>query len=98
MLTMQIENMKQDKSMVDATCDTNDLMQVVDTDATKDMIDDSLTGYEMESFINNELMKTSFVEDESQAEDVKAQSDTKRSISECELEFSFEVTKENIHC
>jgi hypothetical protein len=62
--------------MVDATCDINDLMKVVNTD---------------------ELMKTSFVEDVSQAEDAKAQSDTKSDRSECELEFSFEVTKENIH-
>jgi hypothetical protein len=37
------------------------------------------------------------LKDESQAEDVKAQNDTKSNISECELDFSFEVTKENIH-
>jgi hypothetical protein len=76
--------------MVDVTCDTNDLM--VDTEATKDMVDDSLTSHEMESY--NELMKISFVEDESQEE---ARSDTKSSINESKLEFSFKVTKENCH-
>jgi hypothetical protein len=60
------------------------------------MVDDSITCYEMESFINSELMKTSHVEDESQTEDVKAQNDTKNNISECEFEFSFEVIKKNI--
>jgi len=98
---MQIEN------MVDATCDTNDLMQIVDftchtndlmqmgdTYTTKDMIDNSLTSYKMESFINSKLMKTFFVEDKSQAEDVKAQNDTKSNINKRELDFSFEVTKE----
>jgi hypothetical protein len=43
---------------------------MVDTNATKDMVDDSLTSHEMESY--SELMKESLVEDESQAE---AQSD-----------------------
>jgi len=47
----------------------------------------------MESFINSELMKTSFIEGKSQVEDVKAESDTKSSVSEYEREFSFEVTK-----
>jgi hypothetical protein len=61
--------------MVDVTCDTHDLM--VDTKATKDMVDDSLTSHEMESY--NELMKISLVEDESQEE---ARSDTKSSINE----------------
>jgi hypothetical protein len=67
--------------MVNATCDTHDLM--VDTQATKDMIDDSLTSYEMESY--SKLMKESLVENESQAE---AQSDS--SNNKCE----FEDTKE----
>lgn len=43
----------------------------------------------MESLINSELMKTSFVEDESQEKDVKVENDTKSSMHECELEFSF---------
>jgi hypothetical protein len=72
--------------MVDVTCDTNDLM--VDTEETKDMVDDSLTSHEMESY--NELMKISFVEGESQEEE---RSDTISSISESKLE----VTKENCH-
>ena len=44
-------------------------------------------------FINNELMKTSF-QDESQA---SMQSGNKSNVSECELEFYLEVTKESIH-
>jgi hypothetical protein len=76
MLKMQIENMKQDKLMIDASCDTNDLIQVVDTHATKYMIDDSLTSYEMESFtfISSELMKV----DEPQAANCNAQKDVQR--------------------
>jgi hypothetical protein len=53
------------------------------------------TSSEMESFINSELRKTSF-ENESQEENVKAYNDTKRGISECQLRFTIEVTKENI--
>ena len=33
----------------DATCDRNDLMKMVDIDATKDMVNDFLIGYEMKS-------------------------------------------------
>jgi hypothetical protein len=40
---MQIEIMKQDKLVIDASYDTNGLIQMVDIYATKDMIDDSLT-------------------------------------------------------
>jgi hypothetical protein len=49
------------------------------------------------TFINSELLKASFVEDESQVEDSKSHR-YKRDIGECKLEcFSFEVTKENIN-
>ena len=47
MLTIQIENMKQDKPMLDATCNTNDLTQVINKSKTKDMSDDSLTNNEI---------------------------------------------------
>jgi hypothetical protein len=47
--------------MVYVTCDKNDLM--VDVDTSNDMIDDSLTSHEKESFIDNELMKIIFVGD-----------------------------------
>jgi hypothetical protein len=89
--------------MVDATCDTIDLMQIadvtfdtndlmVDIEATQYMVDDSLTSHEMESY--NELMKISFVEDESQEEE---RSDTRNNINENNIEFSFKVTKVNCH-
>ena len=41
--------------MIDLTCDTHNLM--VDTKPTKDIIEDSLTSHEMESY--SELMKMS---------------------------------------
>ena len=58
----------------DATCDRNDLMKMVDIDATKDMVNDFLIGYEMKS------SKTTFIENKSQVEDVKAHNDTKSGI------------------
>jgi len=72
---MKIEKVKQDKSMIVSSCDTNDLTQLVDTYATKSVMDDPLARYEMESltFIKSELMKVIFVEDESQAKYDKAQ-------------------------
>ncbi len=51
--------------MVDATCDTNDLM--VEIDAPIDMINDSLSSYEKEYVVRSELMNTCF-EDESHDE------------------------------
>ena len=83
------------QDMVDATSDTSELTQMVnfsshithlmvETNATKHMIDD-----DMESSINNELVKTSFLEDESQEEDVKVQSHIERGISE----FDFKLQK-----
>jgi hypothetical protein len=85
--------------MVDVTCDTNDLIQMVeficdtndpmvDTEETKYIVDDSLTSHEMESY--NELINISFIQDESQEE---ARSTTKNNISETKLEFYFNVTK-----
>lgn len=75
MFKMKIEKVKQDKSMIVSSCDTNDLTQLVDTYATKSVMDDPLARYEMESltFIKSELMKVIFVEDESQAKYDKAQ-------------------------
>jgi hypothetical protein len=35
--------------MLDVTCDTNDLMEIVDKKVTKDIVDDSLTSHKMES-------------------------------------------------
>jgi hypothetical protein len=55
------------------------------------MVDDSLTSHEIKSY--SELMKISFVKDESQEE---ARRDTS-SICESKLEFYFQVTKENFH-
>jgi hypothetical protein len=46
---------------VDVTCDRKYLM--VDTQETKDMVDDCLTSHEMESY--SDLMKISLVEYES---------------------------------
>ena len=70
---------------VDATCDTHNLIKMVGIDAIKYMVDDFLSDYRMESFINSELMKTNFIEYESQVEDFKAQNDTKSIISQCKI-------------
>jgi hypothetical protein len=61
-VTCDIDDLMQ---MVYPTCDTNELMEMVDKNATKEMVDNSLLGYEMELFISNKLMKQFLVEDES---------------------------------
>jgi hypothetical protein len=52
--------------MFDATCVTNDLMEMVDKIPIKEiLVDISLPNYEMELFISSELMNECFVEHES---------------------------------
>jgi hypothetical protein len=70
--------------MVDVTCDTHDLM--VYTYTTKDMVDDSLASHDMELY--SELMKINLVEDESRAE---------ARIDNNNNKCGFEVVKEKIN-
>jgi hypothetical protein len=90
MLKMKIENKKQDMLMIDASCNTNDLIQVVDID----MIYCSFTSYDMDlfTFIKSELIKIGFDEDKPQEKYCMA----KNSMSEYELEKKIMLQKKNI--
>ena len=72
--------------MVDVTCETNDLIQMVEfiCDTNDPMVDTEIESY------NILLINISFIQDESQEE---ARSTTKNNISETKLEFYFNVTK-----
>ena len=87
MLKMQIENKKQDMLMIDASCNTNDLIQVVDID----MIYCSFTSYDMDlfTFIKSELIKIGFDEDKPQEKYCME----KNSMSEYELEKKIMLQK-----
>lgn len=87
MLKMKIENKKQDMLMIDASCNTNDLIQVVDID----MIYCSFTSYDMDlfTFIKSELIKIGFDEDKPQEKYCME----KNSMSEYELEKKIMLQK-----